>query len=56
MDYHNAMGHDVGTKQQVGLDDVRITHRWYITVFTFSIACIEVNGYLCLKYFINNDE
>ena len=56
MDTHNAMCHNVRKKQHVGLNNVWISHRWTIRVFTFVIACTEVNSILSLKYFLKNDE
>ena len=56
VDNHNDMRHDGGTKQKVGLENAWITHRWSIGVFTFFIACTEVNSILCLRYFLKKDE
>ena len=29
---------------------------WPIRLFAFFIVCTEVNAYLAMKYFLNNDE
>ena len=56
VDNHNCVYHDVGTKHKVGLENIFITHRWSIRVFVSLISCIEVNSFLCLKYFLNKDK
>ena len=56
VDNHNALRDDDRTKYQFGLEVKWGTTWWPIRVFTFFVACTEVNAYLVMKYFLKTDD
>ena len=56
VDNKNNLRHDCRTKYQIGLYITQGKIWWPIQVFSFVIACTEVNVYLEIRYFLKNDD
>ena len=53
---HNSLKHDGGNKSQFGSKSKWGTTWGPIQVFTFFVACTEVNAYLGMKYFLKTND